>query len=471
MNIRSQLSILFIGLVSVILVIFAGLVYYSAAKSREHEFFKSLEKEALTKANLVLDVQMSAGTLQRIYRNNRSTLSEVEVAIYDTAYTLLYHDAVDIDMVKETRGMIDSIISQRIIRFYNGQYQGIGMALTYEGRCYAVTAAAYDEYGYNKLATLRWSMLFFALCSLVSVAAAGWLFAKKALSPVSAMTHTVQAISATNMGLRLRYDNRNDELSELADTFNQLLDRLQHSFEAQKHVVSNISHELRTPLTSVFAELQLALDRERTIAEYQRSITQATNDVQRLIKLTNSLLDLAKASYDESEIAFTMVRLDELLIEARARVLASSQHEYTVHLIVECEIENDTFLTVRGNEYLLSVAFVNLMENGCKFSPNKQSNVALTYNNTSVIIRFSDIGVGIPPEELSLLFTTFYRGSNKKYADGNGIGLSLTKRIITLHGGSISVVSEQYMGTTFTVELPHLHNTSQSSTMNTNSYH
>jgi signal transduction histidine kinase len=244
-------------------------------------------------------------------------------------------------------------------------------------------------------------------------------------------------------------------LAELAITFNQLLDRLEHSFAAQKDFVSNVAHELRTPLTSILAELQLALEKERTAQEYRRAINQSIGDVQRLIRLANGLLDLAKASYDESGIAFGEVRLDELLIEARARVLAHSQNEYTINVILEREIEDDTFLTARGNEYLLSVAFGNLMENGCKFSSNKQSNTALTYNDTHIVIRCTDNGIGIPPEEIPLLFTAFYRGSNKKYADGNGIGLYLTHKIITLHGGTISVVSEQNIGTTFTVELPH----------------
>jgi signal transduction histidine kinase len=462
MKIRTRLGLLFTTLVAGILAVFAMLVYFSAAQSREREFYESLTKEAVTKANLFVQARIDAATLQTIYRNNRAVLNEVEVAIYDTSFTLLYHDAVEIDVVKETRTMIDSIKQAGEIRRYQGQYQVVGLLVQHNGEQYVVTAAAFDQYGYNKLEALRSAMLLISVCSLVCIAFAGWLFAAKALSPISAIVQRVREITATNLDLRLPAIAGKDELSELTATFNAMLDRLEHSFAAQKQFVSNISHELRTPLAALLAELQITAEKERSNQEYQRTIEQAITDTQRLIRLSNSLLDLAKASYDVSEISFKDVRLDELIIEARSQVLSSAAAHaagYKVSIVFEREIEDDDCITVCGNEYLLGVALVNLVENGCKFSPSHSATVALSYNTSHVIVRCIDTGIGIPPDELPLLFTPFYRGSNRHYADGNGIGLSLTQKIIALHNGTMSVVSERNAGTTFTLELPHLHST------------
>ncbi|MCS6807997.1 MAG: ATP-binding protein [Bacteroidota bacterium] len=468
MKIRTRLALLFCLLTASILAVFATLVYLSAEKSREREFYESLTKEAITKANLFIQARVDATTLQTIYRNNRAIVHEVEVAIYDTSFRLLYHDAVEIDVVKETHTMIDSIKQFRELRSYQGLYQVVGLLFQHNGAQYVVTAAAFDQYGYNKLEALRSSMLVISICSLVCIACAGWFFAGRVLLPINAIVQNVKDITATNLDLRLPTVAGNDELGELIATFNAMLDRLDHSFAAQKQFVFNISHELRTPLAALLAELQITAEKERSTAEYQRAIEQAITDTQRLIRLANSLLDLAKASYDASEISFKDVRLDELIIEARSQVLSSiNAHAagYKVSIVFEREIEDDDCITVRGNEYLLRVALVNLIENGCKFSPSHTATIALSYNTSHVIVRCTDTGIGIPAEELPLLFTPFYRGSNRHYADGNGIGLSLTRKIITLHSGTISVVSERNSGTTFTLEFPHLYSSPHSSNM------
>jgi signal transduction histidine kinase len=249
--------------------------------------------------------------------------------------------------------------------------------------------------------------------------------------------------------------NRTDEIAELAITFNQMLDRLEQSFDAQKQFVSNISHELRTPLSGVIGELQLANSRERTIEEYQQVLELVLQDARKMEKLSNNLLNLAKASYNATEIAFTEIRLDELLIDARQEVLKANPYYY-ITIQFDKEIEEGTSVSVNGNEYLLKVAFINLIENGCKFSENKTCAITIGYRHDKTILQFKDNGAGIPEEELPYIFNSFYRGSNKKYADGNGIGLTLTQKIISLHKGAIYVASSNEQGTIFTIELSHL---------------
>ena len=269
------------------------------------------------------------------------------------------------------------------------------------------------------------------------------------------MTDRVKSITATHLDLRLNTNGSKDELAELANTFNEMLDRLENSFDAQKQFVSNIAHELRTPLSAIITELELSSSKQRSSAEYKIVIENSLNDARRLAKLSNSLLDLAKASYDQTEIAFKPLRLDEILLDARNDVL-HNKPGYKVNIAFEKEIDDDQFISVNGNEYLLKTAFSNLIENGCKFSGDRQSIVSISYNDHSLILRFSDKGIGIADDEQPHIFTPFYRGRNRQFSEGNGIGLFLTKKIITLHNGTVSITSRENEGTTFTIMLPHL---------------
>jgi two-component system, OmpR family, sensor histidine kinase ArlS len=167
------------------------------------------------------------------------------------------------------------------------------------------------------------------------------------------------------------------------------------------------------------------------------------------------MLDLAKASYDESEIKFKNLRIDEILIEARNSVL-KNKPEYNINIKFNKEIEEEDYLTVNGNEYLLKTAFSNLIENGCKFSNNHLTEVYIDFNAKSTLLSFKDSGIGIPEDDIDNIFTSFFRGCNQTFAEGHGIGLSLSHKIIKLHKGHIHVKSTLGNGTLFEVEIPHM---------------
>ncbi|MFD2577294.1 ATP-binding protein [Haoranjiania flava] len=326
------------------------------------------------------------------------------------------------------------------------------MRYEFENKNYIITATAIDQYGYNKLDSLLKNSIVVFVISILFIYVAGRFFSKRAFDPVKEMTEKTKVISATNLDLRLNSNGSKDELSELANTFNEMLSRLENSFDAQKNFVSNISHELRTPLAAIITELELSANKEKNAEEYKTAINNALNDAKKLVRLSNSLLDLAKASYDPAEISFKPIRIDEILLDARQQVQKVNS-DYKIDIHFENDFENDNQISVNGNEYLLKVAFVNLFENGCKFSNNKQCNVSVFFENEKMKLCFTDKGIGISEDDLKNIFVPFYRGDNKNIADGNGIGLSLTQKIIHLHKGSISVQSKQLQGTTFTVDL------------------
>lgn len=451
MKIRTRLTLLISGITAAILLLLVVVIYISYARDREEDYYKNLHRQAITKANLLLDAHIDPQVLQLIYRNSSGNLAQEEIAIYDTTFQLLYHDAADIDKVKETPAMLENILESGEIFFTQGHLQVVGFSYSHQGHTYLITAVAEDEYGYARLRYLAWILGFSWVGAVICIIIAAYFFARLALKPVSRMVDRVEEITATNLDKRVPEGNGKDEMAELAVTFNAMLDRLEQSFEAQKQFVSNISHELRTPLTAMMAELEISASRERPAEEYLQSMQHAIADARQLVRLSNSLLDLAKASYDPAEIRFKPLRLDEVLMEGREEVLKAFPF-YRINVNFEEGEDAPDYLSIEGNEYLLKVAFVNLMENGCKFSDNHEMQVVVTWFKGHTILRFSDHGVGIVKKDLPNIFTPFYRGANGQYADGTGIGLPLASRIIKLHKGRISVVSKEGQGTTFTVE-------------------
>ena len=455
MKIRNHLALYYSGITAIVLIFILSFIYVFSEQSRSKEFYRDLKKEAITKANLFLDNRVDAETMQSIYLNNREFINEVEVAIYNKTATLLYHDAIEIDIIKETPYMIEQILERGVIEFYQDQYQAIGIVYTFKGVEYVVTAAAYDGYGYAKQSALQIILLFSAIIGLGLLLIMGYLLAKRALNPVSRIVKEAERITASNLDLRIPVINKKDELGELSMTFNRMLDRLEKAFESQKQFVSNVSHELRTPMAALIAELELALLKERSINEYKQAIEHALNDAKRVTKLSEGLLNLAKANYEPEQIKMEEVRLDELLLDARSLVLKANPN-FKVDLLFEQESDDPNLITVFGNSYLLKIAFVNLIENNCKFSDNKSSLIQISFWDKSSIIRFTDTGIGINPADFKELFTPFYRGSNRDYAKGHGIGLTLSYNILQIHQGSLAIHSEVNSGTTYIIEIPHI---------------
>lgn len=455
MKIRTRLTLRYTSVTALIFLLFAVIIYIATEKNREREFYHDLKKEAVTKANLFLQNKVDAQTMHSIYLNNRASLDEVEVVIYNTSCSLLYHDSEDIDLVKETPAMINNIINQGEIHFYQGKYQVIGFLYSYKGMHYVITAAAYDGYGFAKLTYIETLLLILCVLGIIVLFTTGYFLAKGALRPFLHIIKEVEKVSATNLDARISVESEKDEVGELSLTFNKMLTRLENSFDSQKMFVSNVSHELRTPLAALMSDLEITLFKDRSIDVYKKTLENVLMDSRKLVKLSDGLLDLAKANYDAQQIKRKDIRLDEVLLDARGLVVRAND-KYSVNLLFEQEADDDSSITVFGNEYLLRTAFVNLIENNCKFSQNKTSTVRISFFESKSIIRFADTGIGVSKTDLDNIFTPFYRGTNKGYAQGNGIGMALVYRIVMLHGGTINVDSQLDEGTVFTIELPHI---------------
>lgn len=313
----------------------------------------------------------------------------------------------------------------------------------------------FPQDGYDMFRILNVRLLIIWVVSFVILFVIGYFMARSVLKPVSKVIKQVEEITATNLGKRVVVENKKDEIGELAETFNKTLEHLEKSFNSQKMFISNVSHELRTPMSALIGELELSLHKERTVEDYKQVIENVLSDARKIEKLSGGLLDLAKAGYCVEQVTMQPLRLDEVLLDASTIVLKANS-SYNAELIFDENTDDERFVTIIGNEYLLRTAFVNLIENNCKFSNDRSSVIEISFSEPYAVIRFSDKGIGIPACDMEQLFDPFYRGTNKHFSGGNGIGLALVERIVKLHGGTIRVDSKIGEGTAFTLRFRHI---------------
>lgn len=456
MKIQNKLTLLFSFLFGVILFAFIVGVYQFYSNQCKEDYFERLHLRAALKADLIDGETIAPDVLHAFYENTPPNF-EPHVTIYGEDGKLIYRDKRNTLPEQEYDSLIHHIRTSGACCVWNDDKQTYGFAIEGYKTNYIVFATGKDVRGEEQLRILRTALTVAYLIAMLFIVLTVRLFTKQAFSPISRMADKVKHITlSSQLNIRLDEGNRKDELAKLAITFNQMLAQLEKAFNAQKQFVYNISHELRTPLSAIITELELSKDKpDRRKEDYEEVIDLVLKDSHRLVKLSNSLLDMAKTNYSPSEIAMHEFRLDELLLNVSHEVRKSAPH-YTVQLIFDKEdMDDDRLISVRGNEYLLSVAFGNLIDNGCKFSLDNTCEVHISYENQEVIVRIVDHGIGISPEDMKSIFTPFFRGSNKSFAEGNGIGLSLTHKIIEIHQGEIQVDSHAGL-TEFTVRIRNL---------------
>jgi signal transduction histidine kinase len=205
-------------------------------------------------------------------------------------------------------------------------------------------------------------------------------------------------------------------------------------------------------LTSISSQLEVTLQKERNLSEYQKVLLSINEDVLQMRQLTKSLLEIAKAD-SQGNIGLTEVRVDEILLRLTSEIKKINSH-YLVELYFGEFPEDEKDCVVFGNVELLHSALKNIIENGCKYSPDKLSRVDISYANHHVYVTVTNTGNVIPTEELRKIFQPFYRGKNEAEQKGFGLGLALAQGIAQLHKGTIVVKSDLSQGTVFTIDIP-----------------
>lgn len=455
LNIRTRLSIQFAVIVGFILIAFSLSIYSFSESYHKSEFYTRLKEKALTTAKLLIEVkEVDYDLLKVIDRNAINALFNEKVIIYDYNDKVIYN-SLEQEPFKITKEFLTRVRTEKEVKTSEGDFQIIGLLYIDDYNRFVVIASAIDRYGNSKLLNLKWILLIGFIISTAFAVFIGRIYAGRALMPIQNVLKQVEKISVTNLDMRVEEGNGTDEIAQLAISFNKMLERLESSFEVQRSFVSNASHELRTPLTSINGNIEVTLMKTRSKEEYENILKSILEDTQNLIDLSNRLLDLAKANSDISEISLQKLRIDELLWEAR-EWLIQRKKEYSISISFDEPVYPENMLTIMGNEHLLKIAIVNVMDNGCKYSLDKSVELLLSIDGEYINVDFQDKGIGIKKEDLDRIFQPFYRATNATNTSGHGLGLSLTDKIIEIHGGKISVESRLNVGTKVRINLPFL---------------
>jgi signal transduction histidine kinase len=349
---------------------------------------------------------------------------------------------------------LEQIVKLRRISFSVNKSEGIGFVFkSKENKDYKVLAWAIDKVGFKQLDHLKLILFFCFLIGIIIIGIAGLIFASRSLKPISKVVNQVENITASNLNLRLNIGNGHDEIAQLSATFNRMLQRLEDAFKMQRNFVSNASHELRTPLTSITGQIEVALLNSRQPAEYEKILRSLLEDIKQLNSLSNGLLNLAQSSIDPSALKLIPVRIDDLLFESQA-LMKQHNKEYFISIdFTELPVDYEK-LTINGNSNLLKAAFNNLFDNACKFSDDHKADIKIIPEDNMLTIVIKDSGIGIPDDEIGNICEPFYRASNSRLSYGHGIGLSLSKKIIELHKGTLSITSKENFGTIIKIQFP-----------------
>lgn len=435
-----------------ILLLFGIGIYFFLNEYSYVDFYKRLETRATigAKYNLKID-STNAESFKKIREQHLEKLeSEKDYIIKVDTSASLEQLATDHEL---PISLLKAIMKDGKGRHQDGNTFYNGIKIQHRDITYLSIVSANNRFVSNHLTFLRNILLWGFLFMVVITVYLSIYFSKHFFDPIREMIDKVKQISTENIHLRLKEPENNNEISKLASTFNDLLNRIETAFETQKNFISNASHELATPLTAIMGEADVALIKERKPEEYQKVLQNVVQQAERLNQITKSLLFLAQTGYKGKKIVFEVLRLDELIWEVKGLIDKLNPDN---KIVVDLSLlpEDPKKLKVSGNKQLLHLALANILNNACKYSHNKPVSVHIGASHEQVLLFIKDQGIGIPENELAFIYDPFFRASNTHLFEGYGIGLPLARNIIKLHNGVLLVTSKPNIGTSVQINFP-----------------
>jgi two-component system sensor histidine kinase ArlS len=451
MNIRRKITLIYSLIVGTILIL-SGVYIYSLSKNYSRQlFFTRLKERAFVTANIYFEKdELNPKLYENIQKEFLHSLEKEDIQIYDHENQSLTGEKSENAVIQAS--MIEKIRKEKYFEFEDGQRQSVGIYYEDNQGNFVIITSAVDAQGIEKINYLKKVLVINFFLTIIIVVITGRLIANQLLNPLKEMIDKVNEIRAGNLHLRLKETVNKDELNALGVTFNQMLLRLEKTFETQRQFIHYASHELKTPLTSIIGKVDVVLNKARTENEYKEALNVILFEAERLNKLTNGLLALSRSDFEGEKISTKQVEIKELLKTAITDI-HSHIPQSRIDLKVGSQESPSESWTMNANESMLYSAFYNCIENAVKFSDKKTVEVEIENRQNCFTIRISDKGIGMDAKDLENIFKPFYRNPSAMKYPGSGLGLSITKNVITQHKGTIDVDSRTGEGTTVTIRL------------------
>jgi signal transduction histidine kinase len=451
-KIKDRLSLYFTLIGSGILLAVMISLYISVYTIVHNDFYTHLNDRANTAAQLYLKAdEITPDSLTRVRTQFFRSLHAEVTRIYDDR-----NSAAFISDKKQywDNKTIEAVRRRNYLAYSNKDNQVVGIYYKDNQGNFVILVSAIDETGKRQLDSIFDAMVIvFLIVTATLFLVSRWL-AQNTLSPIKNVVKQMQLIKSTNLHLRVSEGKGKDEISELANNFNRLLEHLENAFELQRTYVANASHELRTPITTIIGEVELALHKKSDPEENKKTLQLVLEESERLRDTVSGLMELAQVDMDYTIAEQSPVRIDELLWELQD-YWVNKIGPSALQINIEHMPESESMLTIPANYQLLFIALNNLIGNAFKFSAQRVVKCNFYADEALIRMQIIDSGIGIPPDDIDLVFKSFYRGNNSHTFAGSGIGLYVTQKIIQLFRGTLSVDSVEGQGTCMTVKFIH----------------
>ncbi len=431
------------------LLIVQAVICITFSSLLKSEFYDHLMYRANVAAQLYLEAdEISADSLSHVRERYLQPIPHEVIRFYD--------DKNAASFIKDknqfwSAPVINQVRKRKQMEFAEGKRQTVGIYYNDNQGNFVILVSAIDEQGNKRWLDLVESMAILLISVTSGLFITSRWFAQKTLEPIDKVIDQMRRVRAGNLSLRVDEGNGKDEISALAHNFNQLLEHLENAFELQQTFVINASHELRTPITTIIGEIEISLNKIRTNTEYEQVLHSVLTDAERLNETITGLLELAHVDMNYTQPVLKPVAIDELIWELEDFWMGKmGKGLFNVNILHLPD--NHDLLLLHANKSLLTIAFNNIIGNAFKFSGNKPVQCSLYADKKEIVVTVADQGIGILPGEIEKIFDSFYRGTNVENYHGNGIGLYVTGKIISLFNGTVCVDSAPGTGTTVTIK-------------------
>ncbi len=450
MKITDRLALYFTLSTTLIMLVILSAIYITFLKFMEADFFARLTDRTMVSAKLYLEAdEISADSLNRVRSLYLEKLNGEVIRIYDSKNSAAF---IGDDQQYWSNNTINKVRKAKKLRFKDGERQVVGIYYKDNQGDFVIIASAVDQSTHYRLDKLRKIMFAIFVIVFVGLLLSGRWIAKTILSPLNIFIKEVKQIKSSNLHFRVQEGKNKDEISLLAQNFNNLMEHLEQAFALQRTFVANASHELRTPITRMTIAAELALSQEREKPAYQQALNSVLEDAGKMENIITGLVNLAQADLEFATSQLYPVRIDEMLwaLQKDWKEKESSDLVITMNNLPMDETE----LIIQANPILLNIAFNNIISNAFKFSDNQAVRCSFDVQRTEICISITDQGTGISETAINEIFKPFFSSAIESRHSGNGMGLYMAHKIITLYKGHITVSSIKGHGSTITVVFP-----------------
>jgi signal transduction histidine kinase len=436
MNLKTRLALLYSLSVFIILIASALSIYFLNENFRKQEFIKRLVIEASEVNQLYASDKSGAEIKKALEANLKSALRDEAIYVYDSALQLQFASPGAPALVT-TQRLFELVKDKKHYDFKINQNEAVILLGHQQSNTNYIIITANDFYGHRKGENLKLLLIFSVVGGILLSGFLAFFYVRHAMRPLEKLKGQIEKINEANLTERIQVDRKNDEVWQIAQKFNEMIERLQQAFEQRKNFVQHASHELRTPLANMLAHTESALNQNLSAEEYKITLLSLREDQQNLIGLTNSLLALSK--YEALTVITdpVPVRIDEILYQT-VELLTAVWPKAVIAVEFETIPDDENYLAFNGNEALIRAAVQNLVKNAILYSEDYKAKISIDATQTGIRIQFDNTGKQLLAEEISRLFIPFFRGENSTFKKGYGLGLSIVQRIVKLHKGTIT---------------------------------